>query len=116
MSDFGRDVRIGARGLLRTPTFTVAAILILGFGIGTAVAMFTVFRAVLFERLPVRDPDRVVVLTTYKDPTVEAGLTLRALKEISRESRTIRNIAGYAHWGTSPAPMLDGDRSLALGR
>ena len=86
MNDFTRDVRIGARGLLRTPTFTVAAIIILGFGIGMAVAMFTVFRAVLFERLPVRDPDRVVVLSTYKDPTVEAGLTLRVLKEINPDS------------------------------
>ena len=39
--------------------------------------MFTVFRAVLVERLPVRDPERVVVLSTYKDPTVESGLMMR---------------------------------------
>ena len=116
MNDLARDVRIGARGLARTPTFTVAAILILGFGIGTAVAMFTVFRAVLFERLPVRDPERVVVLSTYKDPTVEAGLSLRVLKEINPESRTIRDIAGYAHWGASRVPMMDGDRSLLISR
>jgi putative ABC transport system permease protein len=116
MSDFVRDIRIGARGLRRTPTFTVAAVLILGFGIGTAVAMFTVYRAVLFERLPVRDPERVVVLSTYKDPAFEAGLVLQDLKEIDRNSRAIRDIAGYAHWGASPVPILDGDRSLILGR
>src|SRR5438309_10273569 len=104
MSDFIRDVRIGARGLRRTPTFTVAAILILGFGIGTAVAMFTVFRAVLFQRLPIRDPEGVVVVSTYKDPTFEVGLGLHDLKDISVASRTTQEIAGFAHWGANPVP------------
>src|SRR5215216_3513956 len=116
MNDFARDIRIGARGLRRTPTFTIAAILILGFGIGTAVAMFTVFRAVLLDRLPVRDPEHVVVLTTHKDPAVEFGLQLRDLKEVARPGRTSRDIAGFAHWGAFPVPLLDGDRSLILGR
>src|SRR5215218_791279 len=116
MSDFARDVRTAIRGLRRTPTFTIASILILGFGIGTAVAMFTVFRAVLFERLPIRDPERVVVLSTYKEPTVEAGLGLGVLKEIRPDSRSIREIAGYAHWGATPVPLMEGDRSLLINR
>src|ERR1043166_1629943 len=116
MNDFARHVRIALRGLSRTPTFTIAAILILGFGIGTSVAMFTVFRAVLLERLPVRDPERVVVVSTYKDPAVEFGLQLRDLKTIRQQSRTLSDVTGYAHWGSSPAPILDGDRSLLIGR
>jgi putative ABC transport system permease protein len=116
MPDFARQVRIALRGLRRTPAFTAAAILILGFGIGTAVAMFTVFRAVLIERLPVRDPERVVVMSTYKDPKVEYGLGAQNLKEVLRGSRTIRDIAGFAHWGTSQGPLVDGDRTLTLGR
>jgi predicted permease len=116
MTDFARQVRIALRGLRRTPAFTAAAILILGLGIGTAVAMFTVFRAVLVERLPVRDPARVVVLSTYKDPKVEWGLGAQDLKAVQRESRTMRDIAGFAHWGTSQGPLVDGDRTLTLGR
>ena len=75
MNDLVEQVRIGLRSLLRTPTFTAAAVLVLGLGIGAAAAMFTVFRAVPVERLPVRDPERVVVLSTYKDPKVEFGLS-----------------------------------------
>src|ERR1700674_1471670 len=116
MTDLARDIRIGLRGLRRPPTFTIAATLILGLGIGTAVAMFTVFRAVLLEHLPVRDPERVVVLSTYKDPAVEYGLLLEDLKPISRESRTIGDIAGYAHWGATAVPLMDGDRSLLIAR
>ena len=116
MADIARQVRIAFRGLRRTPAFTAAAILILGLGIGTAVAMFTVFRAVLIDRLPVRDPDRVVVITTYKDPKVEYGLVAAHLRAARREMRTMSAIAGYAHWGTSQGPLVDGDRTLTLGR
>jgi predicted permease len=116
MTDFARHVRIALRGLRRTPAFTAAAILILGFGIGTSVAMFTVFRAVLVERLPIRDPARVVVLSTYKDPKVEWGLGALDLKAVQRESRTIQDIGGFAHWGTSQGPLVDGDRTVTLGR
>jgi putative ABC transport system permease protein len=116
MNDPARQVRIALRGLRRTPGFTAAAILILGFGIGAAVAMFTVFRAVLLERLPVRDPERVVVLSTYKDPKVEYGLVSPHIKAVQRESRTIRLIGAFAHWGTSQGPLVDGDRTVTMGR
>ncbi|MEP6494979.1 MAG: ABC transporter permease [bacterium] len=116
MTDFARDLRITLRGLRRTPAFTTAAVLILGIGIGAAVAMITVSRAVLLERIPVADPDRLVVLSTYKDPTVEFGLVTKDLKIVRRESRTILDIGGYAHWGTSQGPLVDGDRTLSLGR
>ncbi|HEV8445693.1 MAG TPA: ABC transporter permease [Gemmatimonadaceae bacterium] len=116
MTDSIRSIRIALRGLGRTPAFTAAALSILGLGIGTAVAVFTVFRAVLFQRIPVPNPDRVVVLSTYRDPTVEFGLVKSDLKVIKRQSRTLREVGGYAHWGTSQGPLVDGDRTLTLGR
>ena len=116
MNELTRQLRIALRGLHRTPAFTVAALLVLGLGIGTASAMFTVFHAVLIERLPVRDAERVVSLWTYKDPAVEFGLVLRDLKEIRRQSRTVRDIGGYAHWGATPGVLKDGDRTVLLNR
>ncbi len=117
MTDFIRPIRITLRGLGRTPAFTIAAVTILGLGIGTAVAVFTVFRAVLYQRIPVPDPDRVVQISTYRDdPSVEFGLVKSDLKVIKQQSRTIRSVGGYAHWGTSQGPLVDGDRTLTLGR
>jgi putative ABC transport system permease protein len=116
MTDFVRSIRIALRGLGRTPAFPVGAIPILGLGIGTAVAVFTVFRAVLYQRIPVTDPDRVVQISTYRDPSVEFGLVKSDLKIVKRQSRTMRNVGGYAHWGTSQGPLVDGDRTLTLGR
>ncbi|MGH7619723.1 MAG: ABC transporter permease, partial [Gemmatimonadaceae bacterium] len=111
-----RSIRIALRGLARTPAFTAAVLTILGLGIGTAVAMFTVFRAVMYQRIPVPNPDRVVVISTYKDPAVEFGLVKSDLKVIKQQARLLREIGGYAHWGTSQGPLVDGDRMLTLGR
>ena len=116
MTDFIRSIRVSLRGLGRTPAFTAAAVAILGLGIGSAVAVFTVFRAVLYQQIPVPNPDRVIVLSTYKDQTVEWGLVKSDMKVVKQQSRMLREVGGYAHWGTSEGPLVDGDRTLTLGR
>lgn len=116
MSRLAQDIRIALRGLRRAPAFALTAVLILGVGIGSAVAMFTVFRAVLLEPLPVRDPERIVALWTYRDPAVEFGLMLDDLKKIAAVSRTTRDIAAIAHWGATEMPLVDGDRPLVINR
>jgi len=57
-----RDMRVAARTLVRTPGFTVIAILVMALGIGANIALFTVVRSVLLKPLPFRDPDRLVAL------------------------------------------------------
>lgn len=62
MSSVWRDVRYGARMLIRKPGFTIVAVLTLALGIAATTATFTVVDAVLLRKLPVTDPDRVVVI------------------------------------------------------
>ena len=57
-----RDIRYGARTLMRTPGFSVIAILVMALGIGANVALLTVVRSVLLKPLPFRDIDRLVRL------------------------------------------------------
>ena len=108
------DLGIALRRLRRAPTFAATVVLILGIGIGMATAMFTVFHAVVLEKLPVRDPDRVVVLWTFHDPTVELPLGLKDVDDLRRQSRTLSNVAGFAHWGAQAVPLTDGDRPIVL--
>jgi hypothetical protein len=51
------------RALRRSPGTAASAIIILSVGIGASVAMLTVFRTVLIQRLPVADPDKLIVLS-----------------------------------------------------
>jgi hypothetical protein len=112
-----QDIRIALRGFRRTPSFTITAIVILAVGIGMAVAMFTVYDAVLVHNLPVREQDRVVELYTYRgDPKTDYGLLRPDLKKLAAASRTLRDVGGVAHWGAPPSAIVDGDRPLVINR
>jgi predicted permease len=56
------DMRYSIRTLVRTPGFSVLAIVVMGLGIGANVALFTVVRSVLLKPLPFKDQDRLVRL------------------------------------------------------
>ena len=109
-----QDLRIAIRGLRRSPTFAVATVLILALSIGMAIAMVTTFQTILVHRLPVQAQDRVAVLWTYQVPGIEYSLPASDLPTIAHASRTMRDIAGVAHYGAYDVALIDGDRPFTL--
>ena len=58
-----RDVSLALRRLIRTPGFTLIAVLSLSLGIGVNTLMFSFMNAVLLQPLPYPDADRLVMVT-----------------------------------------------------
>ena len=59
-----QDVRFGARVLMRDRGFTLAAVLLLGLGLGVNTTVFTIVNAMNLRGLPVERPDQILKINS----------------------------------------------------
>ncbi|HEX7084795.1 MAG TPA: ABC transporter permease [Vicinamibacterales bacterium] len=106
IEDFLRDLRHGARALLRAPGFTTVATLTLALGIGATTAMFSVVNGVLLRPLPYPDQERLVELVhRYEgDRLLGSPAVYFGYRDHSRTFDAV----GLWDWDSSPVTVTGG--------
>jgi putative ABC transport system permease protein len=97
---FFHDLRIAVRSLLKSPGFSLTAVLMLAFGIGATTATFSVVECVLLRPLPFPDSERLVQLSdTIQGTDIagngEDGVTGPEIPSYMRNTHAFESLGAY---------------------
>jgi putative ABC transport system permease protein len=92
-----REFRYALRTLLRSPGYTLMAMLTLGLGIGANTAIFTVINGVLLRPLPYGNPDQIVHLEQIaaRIGPNPIGFSVQEVRDYREQSRLFSELAEY---------------------
>src|ERR1700679_909010 len=90
------DVRYGARMLLKSPSFAVAAIVTLALGIGATTAIFSCADALLWKPVPLPHLETLAMIGQRgDDPGDFENATPADVDDLHKQSNTLAGLASY---------------------
>ena len=90
-----QDLKYAVRMLIKSPSFTIIAILTLALGIGANTALFSVVNGVLLRPLPYSQPDRLVVLSEKTANFESSSISYPNFLDWQRSNSAFASIAAY---------------------
>jgi predicted permease len=96
-----QDLRYAIRGMRRSPAFTLASVVTLGFGAAAISTVLTLANTLFFRELPVDRPDRVVaVQATRRHGRLPGFVAYPDYVHFRDQNKTLEGLA--AHYSTAP--------------
>jgi len=115
LHDLSRDIRFGLRLLLRSRVFTLFAVSSLALGIGVTGAAFTLFDAIVLQKLPVPEPERLVVASFgHPGGNFNYSLPYPQFEHIRERNTTLSGVFAMNPFGRLTLSMR-GESALADG-
>jgi putative ABC transport system permease protein len=95
MDTIRQDIRYAFRRLIKSPGFTLVALLTLALGIGANTAIFTVVNAVLLQPLPYRDPGQIIGIFHLSEGR-RATMSGPNFIDVQKGATTLQGAAAYS--------------------
>jgi len=109
-----QDLGYGLRQLRRSPGFTIIALLTLALGIGANTAIFSVIDAVMLKKLPVKNPQELVALSTV-GPYGVGSFSYPGFRRFRDENHVCSDMAAMG-WLNNLDASIDGQAETVEGR
>ena len=107
-----QDVRQAARGLVRSPGFTLLTVLCLALGIGINSTVFSMVDNVSLAPLPFDDADRLVVLYSFQPSSnLDRGpVSYQDHRDWKDQARSFSDVAAHAYRSLSVTEGVESER------
>ncbi len=107
-----QDLRFALRQARKNPGFAIAAILILGLGIGASTAIFSAVNPILFEPLPYPQANRITMIWDIFQGA-RSDVTFHTYRELAERTHSFDALAVMEMWqpaliGSEEPERLDG--------
>src|SRR5262245_60942265 len=97
MGELLQDFRYAIRSFVKTPAFSMTAIVALAVGIGVNVAVFSVVDTVLLKPVPHPDPNRLVVFATVFSGGPNYVTSDMKFTLWRQQTSVLKDVAGYRY-------------------
>jgi len=107
-----QDLRFAARMLVKRPGFALTGILTLALGIGANTAVFSVVDGVLLRPLPVREPERLVIVWEHNLPRSRTHNVVNPANFLAwkERARSFESFTAFTQWGMNLAGESEPER------
>jgi predicted permease len=109
------DIRYGIRVLAGTPGFTAITTLTLALGIGANSIGFLLFNTIILKKLPVRNPESLVLATRVRGPSTGMWFSYSMFEDIKDDDQVFSGAVAFATLGNLTLSIDGIDEQLPGG-